>query len=228
MTIEKRGNTGRISEMRDGIRYRITIDYKPSKREAEDLILEHIQNGDVVCKTNDSFEAAAIKYMELKNNLLSPWTISGYKTILRALSPRFKACKLSNIDQIVVQKEINDYSATHSPKSTRNVHGFISAVLSVYKPSLNLHTTLPQKDKFEPNTPSEDDIKRILKEVSGTVYEIPYKLGCYGLRRGEVCAITAADLDGNMLTINKAMVISEDGGYEIRQMPKTTDSIRTI
>lgn len=228
-TIEKRGDKYRIKEMRDGITYRVTVDFKPTKREAEDLIRERIGEGSVSGKASDTFSDAAQKYMEMKSNILSPWTINGYNTILRALSDHFKRTRLTNMDGIIVQKEINDYSATHSPKSTRNAHGFISAVLSVYKPSLKLSTTLPQKAKYEAVTPSQDDIKKILDEVSGTLYDIPYRLGCYGMRRGEICAISAADLDGNYLTINKAKVLSSDGsGYIIRDMPKTTESNRTI
>ena len=39
MTIEKRANGSyRIVEMRNGIRYRITVDHKPTKAEARDLL----------------------------------------------------------------------------------------------------------------------------------------------------------------------------------------------
>lgn len=228
MNIEKRGNKYRITQDVNGIRYRVTIDHKPSKYEAEKLIHEQIESGSVVGNPSDSFQKAAEKYINLKNNILSPWTIRGYNTIIRALSDRFKQTKLSQIDAVTVQKEINDYSATHSPKSVRNAHGFISAVLSTYKPSLHLSTTLPQKAKFEPNTPSEDNVKQILDAVAGTRYEIPYRLACYGMRRGEICAITSDDLTENLLTINKAKVQSASGTWYIRLMPKTFESNRTI
>lgn len=227
MTIDKHGNKWRIRESHQGARYTITLDHKPSKREAQELIQQRISEGRVQADASDTFKMAAERYLELKCNILSPWTITGYRKIINALSDRFKSTKLINLDAVSVQKEINDYSATHSPKSTRNVHGFISAVLKVYKPQLTLHTTLPQKSKFEPNTPSEDDVKRIIETAAGTAYEIPFRLGCYGLRRGEICAITSADLNGNMLKINKAKV--KDGKtYVIRPMPKTTESNREI
>lgn len=227
MTIDKHGNKWRIRESYQGTRYTITVDYKPTKREAQDLIRERISEGQVRSDASDTFKKAAERYMELKCNILSPWTINGYKTILRTLSDHFKTTKLINLDEVTVQKEINYYSATHSPKSTRNAHGFISAVLGVYKPQLTLHTTLPQKSKFEPNTPSEDDIKRIIDASKGTQYEIVFRLGCYGMRRGEICAITSDDINGNMLTINKAKV--KDGKtYIVRPTPKTTESNREI
>lgn len=227
MTIDKHGNKWRIRESYQGTRYTVSLDHCPTKREAQELINKRIHEGQVSTDASDTFNTAAERYMELKSNILSPWTIIGYKTILRALTDRFKGTKLINLDEVTVQKEINDYSAAHSPKSTRNAHGFISAVLRTYKPQLTLHTTLPQKSKFEPNTPSENDIKTIIKAAAGTPYELVFRLGCYGMRRGEICAITSADLDGNMLRINKAKV--KDGKkYIIRDMPKTTESNREI
>ena len=227
MTIDKHGSKWRIRQTHQGVMYAVSVDHKPTKREAQELINNRISEGQVKTNASDTFKTAAERYLELKSNILSPWTINGYKTILRALSDTIKATKLINLDEVIIQKEINDYSATHSPKSTRNAHGFISAVLRVYKPQLTLHTTLPQKAKFEPNTPSEDDIKQIIDAATGTPYEVVFRLGCYGMRRGEICAITSADINGNMLRINKAKV--KDGGkYIVRPMPKTTESNREI
>ena len=228
MYIEKTGNKWRITEMRNGTRYRVSVDHKPSKREAEDLMREKINQTDPTGDVNDTFEVSARKYILIRSNVISPSTIRGYNGIIKALSDNFKQTKLSNISQELIQKEINDYSATHSPKSTRNLHGFISAVLATYRPQMVIRTTLPQKNKFEPYTPTEDDIKHILKDVAGTKYEIAYRLGCYGLRRGEICAITKKDIQGNMLYINKSKVLNEKGEWVIKPMPKTTESNREI
>lgn len=214
--------------MRNGIRYRISVDYKPTKKEAELLIAEKIGSRSPSGNLRDSFKQSSEKYLEIKSNILSPSTIRGYKTIMRSLSDRFLETKTCEISQELIQKEVNDYSTTHSPKSTINMHGFISAVLSVYNPSLRISTTLPQKRKYEAVTPSESDIKLILAEASGSKYELPFRLGCYGMRRGEICAITAADLDGNMLHIDKAKVLTDSGEWIIKPFPKTTESERTI
>lgn len=229
MKIDKHGKKWRIRKTYKGIPYTILLDEKPTIREAEQLLAAEIDKGSVVGTPSDSFQKAAERYFALKSNILSPWTINGYKTILRALSDGFKATKLTDIDGIVVQKEINDYSRSHSPKSTRNAHGFISAVLGTYKPQLKLYTTLPQKAKIDYTTPSDDDVQRIIDAVAGTRYEIPYRLAIFGLRRGEICAITSADLDGNALTINKTKVFDPNQkAYIIRDIPKTTESIRTV
>ena len=173
MNIEKRGNKYRITQDVNGNRYRVSIDHKPSKYEAEQLIHDKISEGSVKCAPSDTFKDAAERYLKLKSNVISPSTIMGYNAIIRALSDGFKNTKLLSIDGLDVQKEINDFSATHSPKSVRNAHGFISAVLSVYNPSLVIRTTLPKKRKYEAVTPSEDDIKRyLLENISEETFKV--------------------------------------------------------
>ena len=214
--------------MHNKIRYYVSIDYKPTKKEAEMLIAEKIKTQDPSGNHSDTFERSAEKYLMIKSNVLSPSTVRGYRTIMRSLSDTLRNTKTCNITQELIQKEINDYAATHSAKSTGNLHGFISAVLSVYRPNMILHTTLPQKVKYEAYTPSEDEVKLILAEVSGTPYEVAYRLGCYGMRRGEICAITPADLDGNLLNITKCKVLDANNNWIVKPIPKTTGSQRTI
>ena len=228
MTIEKVGKKWRISKQHNGIRYRVSLDYKPTKKEAEFLIAEKIGAEDPTGDRRDTFARSCEKYIDIKSNVLSPSTIRGYETIMRAISERFMSTKTCDISQELVQKEINLYSATHSAKSTKNLHGFISAVLSVYKPSLHLNTTLPQNVKYEAYTPSERDIKRILDDVAGTPFEIGYRLGCYGLRRGEICALEQSDLQGNYLSITKSKVRNAQGHWVTKPIPKTTGSQRVI
>ena len=228
MTIEKHGNKWRISEQINGKRFRVSVDHKPTDREARLLLSEKMATDRVVKCGKGSFLQYADKYISAKSNIISPSTIRAYRSIMRNLSDDFCSTQLAYISQERIQVEINSYAATHSPKSTRNAHGFISAVLGLYNPHLHISTTLPQRVKYEAYTPSEDDVKKILTEVSGTKYEIAYRLGCYGMRRGEICAITAADLKGNMLTINKSMIYTDEGTWIIKPFPKTTESAREI
>lgn len=230
MNIEKRGNKFRIREMRNGITYRIMVDHKPSKREAEDLMAEHIlqNSGTVQNSPKMSFFEAGNAYIDLKNNILSPNTIIGYQKVLKNLPQWFTSKRIRDLTSLDVQKVINDISADHSPKTVRNYHGFISAVLSVYRENLRLKTTLPLKHKFEPYTPTDSDVKRILDEVAGTKYDVPFHLAVFGMRRGEICAVTASDLDGNWLSINKSLAENPDGGWILKPIPKTSESIRKI
>ena len=131
---------------------------------------------------------------------------------------------------IDIQKEINDFSILHAPKTVYNVHGFISAVMGMFRPELNITTTLPQKKKNETYIPTDEEVKAILDYAhKRNRYEVALLLAaCCGLRRSEICALTPADLsDDNVLTINKAMVKDENNNWVVKTT-KTTESAREI
>lgn len=227
MKIEKLpSGSYRIRKMYKGKTYTVITDYKPTQKEALQLLSAEFDKVPT-SSVHMTFEEAANKYMEVKANVLSPSSINGYKSVLRNLSAPFKSSNISDITSVDIQKEINDYSAERSPKTVRNAHGFISAVLSMFRPELNIFTTLPQKRKNDEYIPSDEDVKRILQHAKGTRYEIPLLLATFGLRRSEICALTLNDLDGNILTINKALVLNEDKEFVIKST-KTTDGTRQI
>lgn len=229
-TISKNGNGWRVRQQCDGRMYSIQLSYKPSKREAAELIQERIRNesGAPSESRGLTFEAAANQYISLKNNVLSPNTIRGYQKIIRNLPEWFLIRKIDKLTALDVQKVINDRAATVSAKTVRNDHGFISAVLSMYRENLRLKTKMPLKGKFEPYTPTDSDVQQILDSVSGGKYEIPFRLAVYAMRRGELCAVQSSDLSGNWLSINKTLAESPEGGWIIKPIPKTSESIRKI
>ena len=91
-----------------------------------------------------------------------------------------------------------------------------------------IKTTLPQKVKYDAYVPSESEIKAILCASEGTRYHIPYQLGVLGMRRGEICALTLDDIDGNIVKINKALVVNKDDEYVIKHSAKTDEGNREI
>lgn len=226
MTIDKLpSGSYRIRHQIDGRRYTVTIPYKPTKKEAFQLIQDKINGVDVLRK---SFADCATEYISGKSHTLSPATIRGYESILRMMPEKLKMSEIGAITAWDVQTYMDKLTAEgKTPKTVRNYHGFISAVLATFAPETNLSTQLPQKAKNDEYTPSDDDVRQILDMSKGTPYEIPLRLACYGLRRSEICALTPADLDGNRLTINKAKVLGKDREWYIKAT-KTTDSTRTI
>ena len=80
---------------------------------------------------------------------------------------------------------------------------------------------------FEHSIPTDSDIKRILDYARGTKFEIALTLATFGLRRSEICALTPEDLDGNMLTVNKALVQGADKKWSVKTT-KTEAGTRTI
>lgn len=227
MKIEKRGSDNyRIRKMYKGQTYTVSFDHKPTQKEAMQAMADELDR--VKTKnTSLTFQAACEEYIESKRNVLSPSTIRGYTAIMRQLPNNFLLKNIYDITAVDVQKEINYIAKDHSPKTVRNQHGFISSVLGFFCPNLKLNTTLPQKIKSEPYTPSSEDVKQILAAVKDTPYEIVIVLACYGMRRSEICALTPDDIDGDIVQINKALVPDEKQRWTTKAT-KTTSSKREI
>lgn len=228
MYISKHGNKWRIEGYQDGKKYRISIDHEPSQREASKLLREKASENKPMPINDMTFEDAIDSYCDMKSRVLSPSTISGYKSVKRNLPTRFLKTKLSEIDSVAIQKTINDYSLNRSPKSVANAYGLISTVMRMFYPKLEINVSLPLKIEKEPYVPTTEEVKRICEIAKGTKYWIPICLGAYGMRKSEICALTIDDLDGNLLHISKALVYSENNEWVLRNVTKTKSSTRII
>ena len=223
MTIDKlpSGNY-RIREMRNGKVYKMTLDHRPTKSEAKELLEKKVNS----YSNSTLFYTAAESYIKSKQNVLSPATIRVYYSLIKNMDESFKNLPMDGITLPVLQTYINNYSGSHSAKSVRNMNGFIMSVMNFYGSDVK-SPRLPQKEKKAIYIPTEDDVKRILNDFKGKRYEPFIILATMGLRRSEICALTPEDLDGNVLTINKALVQNENKEWVIKTT-KTTESTRTI
>lgn len=190
------------------------LDYQDEKKQAENI------------KLSEAFT----RYIDSKVNVLSPATVRGYRRLSNTelVQSGLAKKRINDLTQEDIQRAINEYSLNHSVKSVKNFHGLISAVLSVYRPSFKLSTTLPQKKKTELYIPSDEDIQKLLKAVEGEEIEIPIMLAAFGsLRRSEIAALTAEDVKGNYITVSKAVVMNEDNVL-VTKAPKTFAGYRTL
>ena len=205
--------------------YSVVIDHKPTQKEALELLSE-LMKDDVVDPS--AFSSAAERYIKLKANILSPRTIREYELLPKRLPEWFQRMSVSQRTADSVQQCINELSASCSPKTVRSLHGFISAVLKRARPHLMLNTTLPKLQKKEPYIPKKEDLQAILKEAEGTQYNIPIRLACYGLRRGEICALEISDLDASdVIHITKDLVQDSSGNW-VKKPPKTPGSVSDV
>ena len=214
----------RVKKIVKGHTYRVTFDHKPSDREVT-LALAEIMQEDTH-RERGTFESYARRYIDSKDKILSPASIRTYNMLIGRLSDGLKSTNIYNITQEQIQKEINNYAIDHSPKTVRALHGFIASVLGMYRPQFVLKTALPRPVKEKGYQPTTKDIKAVLEAVRGSEYSVPFQLGILGLRRGEICALTLDDLQGNNLTINKTLVYNK--GWIIKHSAKTDESNRTI
>lgn len=212
-----------IRETYNGKQYTKTISHKPSDREA-DLIMNTLIMRKSVEK--GTFQFYSERYINIKENVLSPSTIYCYKRILKYISDDFKRKDINDITVADIQAEVNTYSLNHSPKSTRNYFALISAIFKTFKPTMIINITLPQKIKNEPYIPSEEDVNRILEAAKDSKYELTLYLCCLGLRKSEIIALTDADYEDGVLHIQSARVY--DGADYVKKTTKTTMSNRYI
>ena len=225
MKIEKLpSGSYRVRKTYKGKTYTKIFDHKPTDKEAM-IAMSEIMQDDTQIK--GTFKKYAKEYIANRKDVISPATVRTYNIKIKQLSDDFLKSNIYDMTSETVQKEINRFSKKHAPKTTKSLYGFISSVLSAYRPNLRLRVKLPQaiiKEKYEP---SESDVKRILEAVKGTEYSIPFQLGVFGCRRGEICALDISDLTGNELRIHRSKVYL-DGKWITKETPKTDASNRTL
>lgn len=225
MTIEKLpSGSYRIKQMEQGKMYSVTVKHKPTRNEAVKLLAEVIQHQPKT--TNMTFDDACLAFIDSKSNILSPSTKREYLSTRNKVTEDFSSKYITQITSMDVQKQVNIWSADRAPKTVRNYANFVMAVLKSVDVEIK-SPQLPQKIKKIPYIPSVAEVKAVKKQLDGTIYEIPFFILCYGLRRSELCALTVDDLDGRILTIDKALVLDENKKWVIKTT-KTTDSTRTI
>lgn len=229
MTIEKlKSGSYRITKMYKGKRYRVTVDHKPSDKEVLLLMAEEMQRFHGKKKESSTYAEAFRQYIDSRSNVCSPATLRGYRVLFGSTPEWFKKMNVYDIEQIHVQKAVNEYFGTHSPKSTRNLNGLISSVLKLARPEIVLHTKLPDREQKDVYIPSDAEVQAILQRAKGTKYEVAFYLAVFGLRRSEILSLTVDDLEGNMISISKAMVQGADETWSVKNSPKTEASNRKV
>ncbi|MCL1819888.1 MAG: site-specific integrase [Oscillospiraceae bacterium] len=194
----------------------------PDRKEAERLALEFKLHHKAVSRDTAMLTVgeAMDKYIKMKDGVLSPTTLTGYKRIRDNCLRGIIDIPLRKLSQEQIQCEINEMAKMKSPKYVRNAHGLLSAVLTAYHPKLSLNTTLPQKNPRETNIPTESEIKRITDIIKGSNIELPVLLAlCLGLRMSEIRGIERDAIKDGILHIKQAMVYADK-----RSIIKTTKS----
>jgi len=202
----------------------------PSKKQAEFLAAEFAAKKKRAARHPDerTLAEAYARYIDIKSNTISPATVVEYRHAANRDFPELMALRLPDITQEAVQSAVNIMSATKSPKSVRNAHGLLSSVLKMFAPDIRLTTQLPQARRSDIHVPTEEEIERLVTEVRGKELEKAILLAAFGsLRRSECCALIAADIAGDTVSVTKAMVHSPEGGWVIKP-PKSRAGYREI
>lgn len=202
----------------------------PTKKEAEYLAAEYQMTGKqkAASAADMTLREAYERYIDSKSSVLSPSTIRGYRLQQGRDFPKLMNYKLKDLTQEAIQIAVNHMAADHSPKTIRNAHGLLSAVLTAYAPDIQLHTRLPQKERKLLDIPSDAEIAAILKATEGKPLHTAILLGSVGtMRRSEVCALLKTDITDKGVMVNKAMVPNDKKEYVIKTT-KTAAGTRFI
>lgn len=200
----------------------------PSRKEAEFLAAEFAITKKENTGPSKTFGQALDDYISQRSAVLSPRTIMDYKRIRKMDLKGLMDVPICDITQEIVQAVINEDAKIHSPKTVRNNHGLISAILRQERPDFALNTTLPKKVRPDLYVPTDADIKRLMEAVEGSDMELPILLAAFGpMRRGEICALDSKDIQKNTVHVCRNKVITPEGTWVIKQ-PKSYAGDRYI
>lgn len=192
------------------------------KRAAEKMAADYAAEKERKSHYAITFGEALGKYIDDRESVLSASTVKEYRREMRTNLSALEKVKIEDITQDMIQELINDKSKEKAPKTVRNIHGIISAVLKIYRPEMALNTTLPQKVPPKLYIPTDEDIQTILKHIDNEDMMIAVLLAAFGpLRRSEICGLEDTDFNGNIAHIQRAVVLNE---YK-QWVDKTTKSV---
>ena len=181
-------------------------------------------------RSRTTIEQAIDAFLASHKAVLSPSTIRAYTSLAKTLKAEqgpFCALYVADIKKSELQALINSLvQKGNSPKTVRNIHAFISAVVK-YSGERLPEVKLPQKKKPDINIPDEQTAKKISEAAKGTKMEIPVALALFALRRSEICALSPEDIEGNIVHIHKAAVYGSDKAIHVKT-PKTYTSDRYV
>lgn len=199
----------------------------PTKAEAEMKATQYAARRKHFARLDLTVSEALDGYITAKEGVLSPSTIRSYDQMRRTKYESIKNKKIRSLTSEDIQLYISDLSRKASPKTVRNVYGFLVSALALYQPDVRYRVTLPQKQKKRPVSPSDDVVAR-LYEAAEEKMRICIALGCRSLRRGEIAALKYEDIQDGLAHIHSDMVRDKDGKWIYKEMPKTSESDRFV
>ncbi len=175
-----------------------------------------------------TFGEALNEYIDKRSAILSPATIREYDRIRKHDLQGLMSIRLRDMTQEQIQAEINREALSHSPKTVRNLHGILSAVMAAYRPDFKLSTALPQKVRPNLHIPSEEEIRDLMGMLQGTWLELPVLLAAIGpMRCGEICALGSDHVNGNIVHVEFSLAKDRSGQW-VRKRTKTYAGDRYI
>lgn len=177
-------------------------------------------------------DQAVTRYIDARRGVLSPATVAGYlsKQKLYITPKPIAACFLDQLTPAKLQTWVSDLSGSVSRKTVTHACGLLTAAVRMFDRKVDLSVRFPQGKRYEGYVPSTEEVIKVLeaaKEYDARLYRACLLSAFATLRRGEISCLTADDLKGNLLRVEKDMVKDETGRWIVK-LPKTEASVRTV
>ena len=198
------------------------------KNEAELWRIDHKDFTSQPSYGNLTVEQAVGRYIDSKSKICSPSTIAGYISLKERSLGLLRDIRLNNLNIETVQIAVNEYAAGRAPKTVRNWFGLISSTLKIYAPGLDVSKiTLPARQKQQRYVPTAAQVSALVENAQADFRAVVMLAAFGGLRRSEICALTAADVTDTGVRVAKAAVEDKDGSIVIKST-KTTAGDRFV
>lgn len=199
----------------------------PTKKAAE-LAAAQYNMLEKVRSTNMTVSQAIDRYITAKEGVLSPSTVRGYRQMQKRYFDSIGTVSIHKLTSDRVQRFISTISQEVSAKTVSNVYGLFLSAVTMYRPDVSFRVSLPKKVKPKKAAPSSEQVQRLFSEADGDL-KICIALAAYGsMRRGEICALKYRDVTGCQISVHADMVENGDNKFVYKEIPKTSDSVRTV
>lgn len=207
----------------------------PTRREAERLAA--IWDADRKARERDQDERTVKQLLEAyiktcKSAGMSPATVRSYTALKDNSYPLIKDVIISRITLPMIQEQVDERARIRAPKTVRNEFNLLRSAICKIRRDIDFDDiVLPKPKRAEMVIPSDDQIKRLIADVSkdDDMYIAVLLAALMGLRRSEICALEWSDIDdkNRTLHVGKALVRGEDGVHHLKS-PKTAAGDRYL
>lgn len=203
-----------------------------TKAEAQAMVAEWKDSKREETSSSMTVSECVDKYIELKENVLSPSTLNSYRSNARKIKKydigRIDSAKLTNKD---CQQFVSTITSERSTKYAKNLFTTLRTAVKFFNNGFYPTVTYKQTIKKNLYCPSDSDVQALLNNCDTTEEKIAILFGAVGfMRRSEAGAITFADIDfaKKRIRINKDMVRDNKKRVWVVKTPKTPHTIRTV
>ena len=117
-----------LDEKGKQVRKSFTAETKQEARHMADVFMTERKHSKKI--ENKTIKQFADYYIENRSNVLSPTTITGYKSILKNFPKDLLETRIGLLTHEDYQAAINQYSVGRSPKTVKSAHQFLNKVLT--------------------------------------------------------------------------------------------------